>query len=302
MTAPLRDRTFPAIVLVFLALAAALLARTASVVLGAAIAPAPGLPFERVASAAPAAPPVLDAGRFGHLFGLATPSPDAPLADVMPSSTVVCFTCEPVRTGLHLQLLATMVANERRWSMALLADLDRRSAGVLFIDDHLQNAWVYDILREPHRVIIVNEDTHRLEYVDALAAPVLVSAVVRVDPGAAALPMEGVRRISDGEVKLTRDKLDAVLANLSALAGDARIVPSWKDGVATGFRLVDVRPGSFYSALGIQSGDVISRVNGFELTSPDKALELYARLKEARSIEVEVERRGAMVKTRYGIE
>jgi uncharacterized 2Fe-2S/4Fe-4S cluster protein (DUF4445 family) len=48
--------------------------------------------------------------------------------------------------------------------------------------------------------------------------------------------------------------------------------------------------------------DVISRINGLEINSPDKALEMYGRLKDAGSLDIELERRGQPIKKHYAIE
>ncbi|MBI2378674.1 MAG: hypothetical protein HYV07_32065 [Deltaproteobacteria bacterium] len=43
-----------------------------------------------------------------------------------------------------------------------------------------------------------------------------------------------------------------------------------------------------YERLGIRNGDVVREINGFEMTSPDRALDVYSRLKEAESIVVDL--------------
>jgi general secretion pathway protein C len=82
----------------------------------------------------------------------------------------------------------------------------------------------------------------------------------------------------------------------------ARIVPSFKNGEANGFKLFAIRPGSLYSKIGIQNGDIIHKINGFSMNSPDKALEVYQKLKSARSIDVELTRRGRNQKMTYNIQ
>jgi general secretion pathway protein C len=80
------------------------------------------------------------------------------------------------------------------------------------------------------------------------------------------------------------------LSNLNDVAMQARIVPSFRDGKAVGFKLFSIRPGSIYERLGIKNGDVITRINGFDLNSPEKALEIYSKLREAPRIYLELER------------
>jgi general secretion pathway protein C len=81
----------------------------------------------------------------------------------------------------------------------------------------------------------------------------------------------------------------------------ARIVPAFKDGVSTGFKLFSIRPDSIYSKIGVQNGDVIRRINGYDLNSPEKALEVYSKLKEANRIDIELERSGSVVRKTYNI-
>ena len=51
------------------------------------------------------------------------------------------------------------------------------------------------------------------------------------------------------------------------------------DGKAAGFRLFSVRPDGPFAKIGLQNSDVISAINGLEMTSPEKALEVYTKLK-----------------------
>jgi general secretion pathway protein C len=321
-------RHFWVVWLLFLATSAGLVARTANVYVATALEPrlefgVPAAPAARSTIPAAAATAV-DANKLGHLFGIEPPPPPPSASETAPmepvASQAVCFTCEPVKTNLRLQLLGTMVANEKRWSMAVISDLDKQKAGYYFHKDRVKNATIFAIQREPQRVVIVNDETHRLEYIDAVPGTGAVNTAGLGNLGTAPVPppgdappgdapppneaaaLEGVKQRSENEYTITRNRLDSTLSNLNDVATQARIVPSFKNGVANGFKLFSIRPGSIYSAIGIQNGDVINRINGFEMNSPDKALEIYTRLKEAKNVEIEVERRGQIVKKRYAIE
>src|SRR5262245_10327096 len=71
-----------------------------------------------------------------------------------------------------------------------------------------------------------------------------------------------------------------------------RIVPAFREGRAIGFKLFSIQPGSAYRAFGLENGDIVRFVNGFDLTAPDKALRLYTALSSAGRIFLEVERAG----------
>ena len=52
---------------------------------------------------------------------------------------------------------------------------------------------------------------------------------------------------------------------------------------AHGFKLYAIRPSSVYAKIGLTNGDTLSAINGLELTTADKALEVYTKLREATS-------------------
>jgi len=98
-----------------------------------------------------------------------------------------------------------------------------------------------------------------------------------------------------------KDVLDKTLSNLNAVATQARIVPSFKNGVANGFKVFSIQPNSFYSSIGVENGDVIQKINGYEINSPDKALEIYQKLREARHVTVDLERNGQTIRKEYNV-
>lgn len=105
----------------------------------------------------------------------------------------------------------------------------------------------------------------------------------------------GMRKIDDTHVEVTTRVVEAVLANPMAFGKGARVVPAVKDGKADGFKLYAIRPTSGYAKLGFQNGDTLQRINGMELTSADKALEVYTKLREATKFVIDITRRGKPV-------
>src|SRR5690606_14990128 len=106
-----------------------------------------------------------------------------------------------------------------------------------------------------------------------------------------------VRQVDEKTYEISREDVERQLSNLSALATQARVVPSFKDGKANGFKIFSIRPGSLYQKLGLQNGDVIRKMNGYAIYSPEKALASYSRLRESSRSEAELERRGRVATT-----
>lgn len=123
--------------------------------------------------------------------------------------------------------------------------------------------------------------------------------------GAPAVPSDiasKIQKISDSEFHVDHAVIDNILEHQAELMKSARIVPESKDGKVVGIRLFGIRPDTLLGTLGIQNGDRLESINGFDMGSPEKALEAYARLRTATSLNVKVNRRGAPLSIDYKIQ
>jgi general secretion pathway protein C len=208
---------------------------------------------------------------------------------------------EPVRTSLRVKLLGTLVSTLPNWSIGSILDLNSQKSSTVMIGDKVQNAEVLSIGRD--RVIIANNG--RREYISAEGG----DGTPQPPPIATTRPVSepgnqygaGIKALDDNNYEVPRNEVDKALANLNDLAMQARIVPAFKDGQAEGFKLFSIRPDSLYSKIGIVNGDVIKRINGFEMNSPEKALEVYTKLKDANRIDIEVDRNGQTLRKTYNV-
>jgi general secretion pathway protein C len=80
-----------------------------------------------------------------------------------------------------------------------------------------------------------------------------------------------------------------------------RVVPELENGSVVGVRLFGIKKDGWLGLLGLENGDRIDKVNGFELGSPERALQAYARLRTASHLRVELVRRGRPMTIDYVI-
>jgi general secretion pathway protein C len=120
----------------------------------------------------------------------------------------------------------------------------------------------------------------------------------KVDPAIASK----IQKISDTEFHLDRSVVDKILGDQSGLMKAARIVPDIQNGQTVGVRLYGIRPDTLLGTLGLQNADRLETINGFNMASPEKALEAYARLRSASGLKVQVNRRGQPVTIDYKIQ
>jgi general secretion pathway protein C len=138
----------------------------------------------------------------------------------------------------------------------------------------------------------------------AAAAPSASAAPAAPAGGPSPVPADiasKIQKVSDTEFNIDRSVVDKILENQAELMKSARIVPETKDGKVLGIRLFGIRPDTLLGTLGLQNGDRLEAINGFNMGSPEKALEAYARLRTAQNLNVNVNRRGNPVAIVFNI-
>lgn len=212
-------------------------------------------------------------------------------------------------TSLPLVLLATMVSTKPEDSYATIINTENQKQGAYAVGDQVPGAS--GKIKEIHYKYIDFENSGRIErLVLAGATPPAVAAAPAVEPQTnsddnkddlQASIDNGIKKTGDNTFEIDKALVDKVLANPMAVAKGARVVPAVKNGKPDGFKLYAIRPSSVYAKLGLTNGDTLQAINGFELTSADKALEVYTKLREATQLEVEVTRRGKPMTLKYSI-
>jgi general secretion pathway protein C len=112
---------------------------------------------------------------------------------------------------------------------------------------------------------------------------------------------KGIQCTSKTECNVDRSVVDKILENQAELMRQARIVPEQENGKVVGIRLFGVRADTMLGVLGMENGDRLEKINGFDMTSPEKALEAYARLRTADHLTVSLNRKGQELNLDYNI-
>ncbi len=218
----------------------------------------------------------------------------------------------PPATSLPLRLVATNISTVEKSSFATILNTSTDDQGAYWLGDDIPGAGEIVRVRGRH-VDFKNKAASRVERVSLLAearpAPAKTNkpvAAVKTSPKSKRQELlaaidAGVKKTGDNDWEIERSVVDKVLANPTAVGRGARIVPSIKNGEPNGFKLYAIRPSSVYSKIGLMNGDTIHAVNGFDLTTPDKALEVYTKVRESNNLSVTVTRRGKPVTLKYSV-
>ena len=217
-------------------------------------------------------------------------------------------------TALPLSLIATHVAEPKRpadpANFATVLNTGTQKQGAYWVGDDIPGAG--KVVEVHYKYVdFTNAGTGRKERVSLTGEvppppPPPTTVAADTPPPADGDDMTaaidaGIKKIDDTTYEIDRSLVDKVLANPMALAKGARVMPSSKNGEPNGFKLYAVRPNSVFSKLGFSNGDTLNGVNGMQLNSMDRAMEVYAKVRDASSIQVEVTRRGKPVTLNYTI-
>ncbi len=300
-------RHFWIVHLLFIFAAAFFVTKTANAFIESRLIPLPTGAVKTTAKAAVIEPlPQLNTDRLAKLTGLPVPKPEVLVAE--PAAVAIDMNAAPVKSGLRVKLLGTMVDEDKpEWSMATIQDVTSLKSTTYMVEDLVLGAKVIAVERS--RVIVLNNN--RREYIDGtpgdgaasvpVSTTVAIAAPMRNDAPPSQVLGAGVKQLSENDYEIPREEITKTLSNLNDVAMQARIVPAFKDGAAQGFKLFSIRPDSIYTKIGVQNGDVIKRINGLEMNSPEKALEIYSKLKDSARIDIEIERNGAAVRKTYNV-
>jgi general secretion pathway protein C len=218
-----------------------------------------------------------------------------------------------------LELLGTVVAGSRSQALIRIGQEQK----TYHLDEEIPGGRIEEIAR--HQVTVRNNDrtvTLLNMYEGGATGPAgaprggdTATATRSPAPGdsgrdrsTAASPPGGlpaadaVRPAGTNRWIVARGAAEAARENVGEQLRTALIQPNLVNGKTDGFVVRRLQPGTLLAQMGLQRGDVIKRVNGMPLDSPEKALQIMQQLREARQLSVDLERGGQPLSYAYEIE
>ncbi len=264
-------------------------------------------PMSNSAARTPNAEPILSRNPFDHLTGSLHP----PVVDDTAAASTTLDTSDPFNAPIcdGVKVLVIAASSDPDWSFAAVSgttdtkSMLRRRGGdfggktVHFVG--WDRVWFQNGSSLCQAQLFKQPETH------AAPAPVATaSAASSAKGGAPGLDpalAKGIQKVSATEFNIDRSVVDKILENQSELMRQARIVPEQENGKVVGIRMFGIRPETLLGVLGMENGDRLQTINGFDMASPEKALEAYARLRTADKLVVQVNRRGQNMNLDYNI-
>lgn len=187
----------------------------------------------------------------------------------------------PLEVAKKVALIGT-VFGPQGGTMAILEDLSTKKQSLYRMGDQIPAVGALSAI-EKNRVLF--REGKQEEWLPLA----LTQQVQSGAPGAATStpiphPSAPQRRILD------RREIDAALADTTRLLTQAQAVPYLTDGKLDGFRLYSVMPLGFFDKIGLQSNDLLQRINGVEIRDPGMLLSLFQQLRNERTVRVDIVR------------
>jgi general secretion pathway protein C len=208
---------------------------------------------------------------------------------------------DPVLSQLPLKLEGTLVHSNPKKSVATVMLKTKNETRAAVVDQDLDGlARVVRV--ERRKLVFRNLNNNRLEYIDI---PKDTAVTFGVKDPVVASGGEEVQKKGEFDFTMRRADIAKYTADLGSILQQARMVPNivpGSGGRVDGFRFVAIQPNSIYEKLGFKPMDVIKKVNGEDINSPTKAMELYNALKSEGRISLTVERNGREEAFKYDIQ
>jgi general secretion pathway protein C len=188
---------------------------------------------------------------------------------------------QPQTVPLNAKLLGT-APGAGIDSFAIIQDEANKMQQLYRVGDKVQNRTLTGV--EWDRVVL---ESSQGEEVLKIAEPIGKPSV------AAAVPAPGsdsVQQRGENDFVIDRTEVDKAMENMNQLFTQIRAVPHFQDGKASGFRLFAIKQDSVFEKIGLKNGDIVTRINGNELTDPARAMSLLQDLRNEGRITVDVNR------------
>jgi type II secretion system protein C len=101
-----------------------------------------------------------------------------------------------------------------------------------------------------------------------------------------------LKKLGPGKFVANRAEVAQTMQNPAAFFTQMRALPHFVDGKTDGFSISQVAPGSVFDQLGLQDGDLLTKIDGQPVTNPMQALGLMQSIRTASAIDLTINRGG----------
>ncbi len=216
-------------------------------------------------------------------------------------SSIVCVDAEKP-TAEPLKLLDTIVLQDSVKSVASVQI--RGSSDLVNVREGEQLNNTVEVARiNRMKVILKNLSTGDCEYVASEEEDTPAMPDIKIlRPGTKFVSKNPDIKNSGNNFKIKRQLRDKLIGNMSEVLTQAKAVQITNPDGSLSFKMTEVVPGSIYSMLNIQDGDIITSINGKKIENLNELMTLMGRIKEIDQFQIGMKRNGMNETLEYGFE
>lgn len=190
-------------------------------------------------------------------------------------------------SGKHFLVLGVIASAEENNGVALMKDLDGSGTFAARVNQEIaRDVRIFRITRE-FVYLQVGGRLDKVKVGEQLDTDRSATADIAADGSAGGVERKGnsVRLTSAFREHMVKEQLSKVLMQAAA-------VPYYVNGSLIGFRLWDIDPGSIYEKTGFENGDIITSINGRDLTDVGMTIRTLQALKNEPKASIKFTRSG----------
>lgn len=212
---------------------------------------------------------------------------------VLPTPVVSDVKPKAVPSTLDLILIGTLVLPEQEKSRAVLTrKLNEQQQLFLAVGDKVDGAVLTRV--ERNSVYFRRDGKHEIITME------LPDVLARSDMGVGSVESgHGSRQATD--LNIARSRFEALVAQGPNLLKGVSISPYYRGSSSVGYQLDFSGNNASFAEFGVQSGDVIEKVNDVAVTNSTEMSKLLREIKQSGSIDIDLLRDGSPRRVKIGI-
>lgn len=180
---------------------------------------------------------------------------------------------------------------------AVFEDRTAKKEGIFKLNENVFDAGILKKIDKESAVLLY--DGKEIPFVISAESIQILPAQRQIQPPGALSPLS--QKMGEREWIIDQRGILKALENMNQVLTDARLTPNIINGKVEGFRIGEIKPRGIFDAIGLRNGDILSRVNGYPIDSPEKAVQVISGLKGETSVSLDLIRENQRMSFLYQI-
>lgn len=176
-------------------------------------------------------------------------------------------------------VLGVIASNKNQEGVALMKDMKTQRTFALKEGAQFCNSCKLKSVQRKYISVVINSKTYELRVGDETATA-MADAAKRSDYLVANAQKE-IRKEGNTVEVSSAYKEHLIKTDLSKILMQAAAVPTYENGKLRGFQLWEIEPESVYDVAGLRDGDLITSINGTDLTDVGMTIRQLNSLRDA---------------------